>query len=44
MTSSFLAEQHEKALRDVLDKIRESGLKLNEKKCRIGVTETTFSR
>ena len=35
-------EQHDKALRDVLGKIRESGLKLNEKKCHIGVTETTF--
>ena len=34
--------QHDKALKDVLDGIRESGLKLNEKKCRIGVTETTF--
>ena len=45
MTSSFLAkrkEQHDKALIDVLDRIRESGLKLNEKKCCIGVTETTF--
>ena len=36
-------EQHAKALRDVLDRIRESGLKLNEKKCRIGVTETFLS-
>ena len=35
-------EQHDKALRDVLDRIRESGLKLNEKKFRIGVTDTTF--
>ena len=35
-------EQHDKALKEVLDKIRESGLKLNKKKCKIGVTETTF--
>lgn len=28
-------EQHDKALRDVLDRIRESGLKLNGNKCRI---------
>ena len=35
-------EQRDKALRDVRERIRESGLKLSEKKCRIGVTETTF--
>lgn len=35
-------QQHGKALKDVLDRIRDSGLKLNKKKCRTGVTETTF--
>ena len=37
-------EQHEKALRGVLDRVRESGLKLTEKKCRIGGTETFQAR
>ncbi|PFX12349.1 Retrovirus-related Pol polyprotein from transposon 17.6 [Stylophora pistillata] len=35
-------KQHGKALKGVLDRIRDSGLKLYEKKCRTGVTETTF--
>ncbi|XP_046856095.1 uncharacterized protein K02A2.6-like [Xenia sp. Carnegie-2017] len=35
-------EQHDKALKDILDRVRESGLKLNEKKCRFGVSETTL--
>ncbi|XP_022805149.1 techylectin-5B-like [Stylophora pistillata] len=34
--------QHDRALKDVQDRIRDSGLKLNKKKCRIVVTETTF--
>ncbi|XP_046864316.1 uncharacterized protein K02A2.6-like [Xenia sp. Carnegie-2017] len=29
-------EQHDKALKDILDRVRKSGLKLNEKKCRFG--------
>ncbi len=35
-------EEHDKALNQVLDRVRESGLKLNKGKCIIRVTETTF--
>ena len=35
-------KQHDKALKQVLDRVRESGLKLNKKKCIFRVTETTF--
>ena len=35
-------EEHDKALNQVLDRVRESGLKLNKGKCVIRVTETTF--
>ena len=35
-------EEYDKALEQVLERIRKSGLKLNKKKCIIRVTETTF--
>lgn len=36
-------EQHDQALKQVLDRVRESGLKLNKEKCiLLKVTETTF--
>ena len=35
-------EEHDEALQQVLDKVRESGLKLNKKKCIFRVTQTTF--
>jgi transposase InsO family protein len=35
-------EEHDEALKQVLDRVRESKLKLNKKKCTFRVTETTF--
>lgn len=35
-------EEHDKALKQVLDRVRDSGLKLNKKKCVFSVTETTL--
>jgi hypothetical protein len=36
------SEEHDKALKQVLDRVRESGLKLNKKKCTFRMTEITF--
>jgi hypothetical protein len=36
------SEEHDIALKQVLDRVRESGLKLNKKKCTFRMTEITF--
>ena len=35
-------EQHDKALREVLDRIRQSGMTLNKEKCKFGMDKITF--
>lgn len=35
-------QEHEERLRKVLNKARESGLKLNKKKCQFGVSNITY--